>query len=441
MKDVLKQLILDFQGEGLPRHLFPRQIRVVKLRPAVRKAHVFIGVRRCGKTSAMYQYMKTLINQRVSIKHLIYINFEDDRLIGFNHRHFQYILDAVFELDPSMTNSKKLFFFFDEIQEVEGWEKFIRRLLDREKMQIFITGSSAKMLGKEIATELRGRTIIYEIFPLSFPEYLQHADVRTVSQLTSTAKARLTGYLDDYLKFGGFPEFHFYKDKNEFAHRQLLQGYVETVVYRDIVDRHGLSNHRIVKMFLISLIANSAAPASIQKIYRDYKSQGYRISKNSLYDFLRYYEDSFCIFSIPLFSHSIRKQNQNPKKVYPVDPGLITAYSIKPEFEFASRFETAVYLHLRRNVADIYYYKTASGKEVDFVTQTPEGEIQLFQACYSMKNPETVAREENALIEAMKELNVRNASIITFDDVGESVRGKVKISWAPFPVWMANLRR
>lgn len=413
MKEIFKQIITDFHQEPLPQPSL-REVDVPKLPKRVRKAYVFVGMRRSGKTWVLYQQMQQAIKQdRLKKQQILYIDFTDDRLDQITIHDLQLILDAYFELYPDNVNDGKLQFYFDEIQEVSGWEKFIRRLLDTEKMAIYLSGSSAKMLSKEIATALRGRVIVREIFPFSFREYLSYKDVVIGNKLTSKQQAIVKHHMQYFLYYGGFPET---LAVGEALHRELLQSYINSVIYRDIVERYKITNIQVLKKLLIHCLQHSSSILSVNKIYNVFKSQGYAISKNSLYEYMEFFEDAYCVFSVPLYDFSERKTTLKSKKIYLVDQGLISAYTIKADYENAARLETAVFSHLRRNSKEIFYYQTRSGKEVDFLTLTPAGAIAIYQVTVSLADVNTKQREISAIQEAMAELQLQAGIIITIDE-------------------------
>lgn len=425
---MLKQLIIDFHGDDLPQ-LISRQIDIPSVPKAIRKAFVFAGIRRSGKTYLAYQHMSELLASGLDKTKLCYINFEDDRLSAFAAENFQEVLDAYFELYPEHATAKDVYFYFDEIQNIEYWEKFIRRLLDKESMQIFITGSSAKALSKEISTNLRGRHMTTEVFPLSFQEYLSYHGVKNLSRLTTKQRALVMHLQTQYLQQGGFPETLFIPSEQ---HRLLLQSYVNTVIYRDVVERYDVSNAHMVKQFLLHCLQNMSAPLSINKVYQAFKSMGEVLGKNSLYEYLGYFEDAYLLFAVPIFQLSLRKRQVNPKKLYCVDPGIISAYAMSADMVEGALFENAVFNALRRRSEDIYYYKTPSGREVDFVVQDNNGRVSLYQACINMKDSETREREVQALLEASQTLAAERCSILTIDHEETIKIGKVVVHVIPF---------
>ena len=412
MREIFEQLILDFHHSKLPVPV-KREIDILPFSANIRKAHVLIGMRRSGKTWTMYQRMNGLLGQGLDMTKILYINFEDDRLISMQTKDFQSILDAYFGLYPQHLDASDVHFFFDEIHEVKGWEQFIRRLLDREKMHIYISGSSAKLLGKEIASALRGRTMVTEIFPFSFREYLNFKGLSLSPKSTTKEKMVISHCMKDFLQYGGFPEA-VSLDKRFF--NDLLQGYIDSVIYRDIVERYNISNVHVIRELITFCLQNLSSLISINKIYNTFKSQGESIGKNSLYEFMGYLEDAYCVFSVPIFSHSRRKQAVNPKKIYAVDQGFITAYTVKPQFEEASRLENAVFCRLRQKNENIFYYKTKKGKELDFLSVAPNGKKDLYQVSVSISDKKAYDREVSALKQAMEELGAKEGIIITLND-------------------------
>lgn len=434
MKRIVRGLIEEFLEWEIPSS-FPRSIVPEENPKGVRKVNTFVGVRRSGKTWLMYQQMQQLLRQGWKKEQLLYLNFEDDRLASFTSADFQSILDVFFELQPQLIHSTKIAFFFDEIQVISGWENFVRRLIDQEKMQIFVTGSSAKMLSKEIATSLRGRAWSVEVFPCSFSEFAQFKGVATHGRWTPKTSALLRSLATTYLLQGGFPETFFYPP---ISHNTLLQDYMNTVVFRDVIDRHELKNAHTVKLFFLHCLKQLAAPLSITKVFNTLKSQGVAVAKNSIFDYLAYFEDAYALFTVPLFHFSEKVRQVNPKKLYAVDPGIITAYSIKPQFEGGARLENAVFIELRRGHKEIFYYKTATNREVDFVVLSPNGVQALFQACFDMDHPDTRERELRALEEAAKELKLQEGTVVTQDHEELVDRNGVTIRCIPFWKWAAK---
>ncbi len=408
---ILEDILKEFHKDTLPK-LFFRNIEIPNFPPNIRKALIFIGMRRVGKTYLMFQHMQTTLQQGLAKEKILYMNFEDDRLQDFTIEDFQTLLDVYFELYPQYSNADDLAFYFDEIQNVKGWDQFIRRLIDRERMTIYITGSSAKCLSKEIATSLRGRSLETEVFPLQLAEYLDYHEVNW-NQPTAKDRSAIQHHTKNYLKRGGFPEI---LDLNDSLHHRTIQSYINAAVFRDVIDRHQLKNAHLVKLFLLHCLQNIAAPLSVTKVHKAFKSRGEVIGRNALYEYLEYFEDAYLICSVPIFDLSLRKRQVNPKKIYCVDPGIVYSYSVKPQLEEGTSLENAVYLTLRHlGQENIFYYKTHSGKEIDFITQKETGKWSLIQVCLNMDDPATQKREIAALVEASQECKVNHSTIVTLE--------------------------
>ncbi len=436
MKDNIKQavrsILIEFQERDFPKPIF-REIPPPIHSQNLKKAWVLMGMRRSGKTWIAYQQIRLRLNQGLPKETNLYINFEDDRLSGFEISDFQTILDVYFELYPQNINNKDLFFCFDEIHIVPGWEKFIRRLIDTEKMQICVTESSAEMLSKEFATTLGGRAWPQEVFPFSFSEFLLFHGIELNKTMSSKVQSHIRHLSSEYLLYGGFPEVVLAPKE---LHPTLIQGYMDAVILRDIVKRYAISNADIIQKFLVRILRQLSAPLSITKVYNSLKSMGLAVGKNSLFEYFQYFEDAYAILSVPFFSLSEKVRQVNPKKVYAVDPGIITAYSVKNDFEKSARLENAVFMHLRRTFKNICYYKTKqTKKEIDFVVTTPNGDLILLQACVKMDDVKTKERELSALCEACHEFGLTQGTIVTEDHEEEINRDGILVHSIPFWKW------
>ena len=375
------------------------------------KINVAIGMRRVGKTYFVFQKIKQLLDIGVELTQILYINFEDDRLFPLNASTLAGLLDDFYSLYPD-NHEKPCYFFLDEIQNIDNWASVIRRFFDSKPVTIFLTGSSAKLLSKEIATSLRGRSLSTEIWPYDFNEY-QVAINQVIDTRLFGAKTRdkLMKIFYQYLDTGGFPEVISYDSS---IRDQTLQDYVTIVTFRDIIERHSISNTAVIKYMISTMLANVATLFSINKFYNDLKSQGYKIGKDSLYDYAHYLEDAYLLFSVPLYATSIRKVQSNPKKIYAIDTGLVRAMIFDMSKDFSHLFENLIYLELRRRGLEIYYYLTSNRYEVDFLVQTRKGEKELIQVTWDMTDDATRKREERALEAAILELGIPG-QIITME--------------------------
>ncbi|WP_197910375.1 ATP-binding protein [Desulfosarcina ovata] len=379
-----------------------------------------IGVRRSGKTSTL-QHTISQLRETVDPKQIVYLNFEDDRLDSLTIAELDLILEAYYELYP-LHRESRTYWFFDEIQNIEGWEKFIRRMHDTEKGQIFITGSSAKLLGSELATSLRGRTLRYEVFPFSFREYLRYQNVE-VNLNSSANRTLIKHHFDHYLTHGGFAECF---DQSDDIQRRILRDYLDLVVYRDIVDRFGVTNRALLKHLIKYLFVNPATLVSYNKLYNEFRSQGFRISKDTLIDYFSYLNDAYAAFSIPIFRKSVREEQRNPKKIYIIDNGYKRLYDAFAGQDTGKLYENLVFLHLRRQTPDIYYFKQAY--EVDFFV---EGD--LINVSAKIDKAATRQREIRSLEAAMHHLGCKESLLLTAEteETIKTEAGTIRV----LPVW------
>jgi hypothetical protein len=429
MREILDLMIDDFHERTLP-DLLPRE-RTMDWKRG--KANVVIGMRRTGKTWFCYQKMKELIASGVEKERLLYLNFEDERLLPFSAADFQLILETYYRKFPAFKD-EHCYFFLDEVQRIEGWEKYVRRLLDSEELSVCVTGSSSKLLSTEIATSLRGRSLTTEIFPFSFREYLEYRDVNIskTESFSSKMRATLQGGVEGYLKIGGFPEIQ--DDDNELR-RQILRNYVDIVILRDVVERHVVRNVAALRALIKQIMRAPATRFSVNKFYNDLKSQGLACTKNDLYDFMDYLTDAFLVYQVPIHARSERVRRVNPQKVYVVDAGLLEAMSLRTTGDRGALLENLVFLYLRRKGVRPEYYLTEDGFEVDFVIAEDARRRSLIQVCWNMSDDETRRREIGSLSKAMKELGVKKGTIITWMDEGHEDGG---IEFIPAWKWLVQ---
>ena len=425
MKNVISQLIDDFHERNFPE-LVTRNKEFSEVRG---KADVVIGMRRAGKTWFCYQKIKELIASGIKKEKILYLNFEDDRLLEFAVNHFQEILDVYFGKYPEH-RSDRCFFFFDEIQRIDQWELFIRRLLDTENLQIFITGSSSKLLGSEIATSLRGRSLAVEIFPFSFEEFLKFHmlfqdlpktfGANTASVLRKAAK--------DYLEVGGFPEV---QNLERNLRIEVLQGYIDSVLLKDIIERHKVSNVLVLKHLVRHVMNSAGGQFSVNKFFNTMQSMAIKSTKNSLYEYLDHLTDAFLFYKVPIHSRSEKSRLINPAKIYTIDTGLLNAMGFRNSYNYGRLLETMVFMHLRRGGHDVEYVTTKDGYEADFLARHRiSGETQLIQVCWEMSDKKTFERELRGLKSAMDDLSLSTGTIVTWDDE-TVIDNKIKV----IPVW------
>jgi len=423
----MKQSLEQLYGDFLERELPELTERTFDLEPIEGKALALIGMRRVGKTYLCYQAMQTLLKRGVPKENILYLSFEDDRLFGLELSDCQTMLDVFYAQQPEK-KSEHCYFFFDEIQNVEHWERFVRRLIDTENVSVYVTGSSAKLLSTEIATGLRGRALDREVFTLSFEEYLRAHEV-TINRTRIGSKTRLllNQHAETYCRIGGFPEI---QQMDKARRQEIMQSYVDAVVLRDVVERHRISNIEALKALVYHVLRNPSTKLSVNKFYLDLKSRGLRIGKDDLYAFLRHLTDAYLLFQVPLWSRSEKKKQVNPKKVYVIDNGILDAYSTNMTADHGAFLENLVFLTLRRQGLQVGYYETKRGREIDFVFQRNE-ETVLVQVAWRLDNEVTREREFRALAEAAPELGSSRSIVVTFDEEWISEDPPIEI----IPLW------
>ncbi len=419
MKDLLKSLILQLD-EHRKRDFIEREIEIPL---HTKKIITIIGPRRSGKSTVMFQLMRQLLNKdKVRPQQIVYINFEDERL-EMDVTKLDWIIQAYVELYPSM-NLDEVYFFFDEIQNVPGWEKFIRRMYDSISRHIFLTGSNAKFLSVEIATALRGRCLTYEVLSLNFKEYLKFKKIRVHPEqdfYKLQKHALIKQQFVEYLTYGGFPEIIFFPDKLKI---KTLQEYFNVMILRDVAERYKINNLALLKFFIKRMFETITKPLSVSKIHNDLKSQGYKISRNDLYEYADNVYSAYLTKFIFNQNYSIQKREVS-KKYYAIDNGLMTALSSDLNIK-NKLLENIVFMELYRQMEeqnDIQYYH--SRKECDFVINH---KIPV-QVCYDFTEADTIKRELEGLQEAMKHFKSKKGFVLTLEQemVNHSIPDKFKV--------------
>ncbi len=404
-QQLISVLLEEFYQKIERISLIPREFSFPKIE---NKIKVAIGMRRSGKTYFLLQQILNLLKEKVPKHRILYLNFEDDRLLPLVTEKLASLVESFYSYYPD-NHDHLCYLFFDEIQNVENWSLVIRRLFDTKNVEIFLSGSSAKLLSTEIATSLRGRSISLEVFPFSFSEYCTAKKINKPEKpFGKKSLDQFNPHLTDYLIHGGFPEI---VSLNLPDRRQILRDYVNIVIARDIVERNHLNNYTLIRYFINTLIKNAGTTFSFNKFFNDLKSQGMSLGKSTLYDYFSYIEDAFLAFKVPLFSESLRKIQSNPQKIYTVDTGLIHTYTTQFSQNLGHMFENLIYLDLRRKGHEIYHYLTKERYEIDFLTLDKTGKQHLYQVAWDTSNQDTLAREERALKQAEKELNIKGKVI------------------------------
>ena len=364
---------------------------------------IITGIRRCGKSTLMQQLIKS-----VNDKSCAFFNFEDPRIYGFDNTDFV-------KLDEIIGTGNK-FYFFDEIQNVENWEVFVRNLHDREKV-ICVTGSNASLLSRELGTKLTGRSVQIELLPFSYTEYC------SFKKLHHNADSYKL-----YIAEGGFPSFV------KVGNKEILQQLFRDIIYRDIIVRHGVRNEKTLISIALYLISNAGKEFSYTNIKNTF-SVG---SVNSVMDYVSWFEDSYLMFTLPRFSWSLKSVAINPKKIYVIDTGFGDANSLSFSADYGRMFENAVYLQLRRKFKEMYYFREKG--ECDFVVKEQDKITHAIQVCLEL-NAENMAREVNGLIEALHFFNLETGYIITINQEDELIKDGKKVLLIPAWKWTVEMNK
>ncbi len=398
LKETLQQIIEEQQRDlkslnyGIPRTLSGNIDLTLPF------AIIISGIRRCGKSTLLRQVMNATNGK-------YYFNFEDPKASSFELGDFQK-LNELFGEEFGQDGC----YFFDEIQNVEKWELFVRTMLDQGK-HFLITGSNASLLSKELGTRLTGRHLREELFPFSYREFLTFRSVNACSET-----------FNEYLKLGGFPEYL------RFGRREILQELLNDIIMRDIVVRHKLRSPKSIKAMALFLISNIGVEFSYNSLAKTFNIG----STNSAISFTSYLEDSYLLFTVPKFSYSLKRQSVNPKKVYVIDNGLADANSVSFSSNRGRMLENTVFLALRRNGKDIFYFKEE--KECDFVVKEENKITQAIQVCYNLTE-ENKNREIDGLIEAIETFDLPEGLILTFDQQDTLKIGNKRVRVVPVWRW------
>lgn len=380
--------------------------------------YVLVGLRRAGKSYLLYQRIHQLLEKGHRMEEICYFNFEDDRLGIMTLADLDIIKSAYEEMFDTLP-----IFFFDEIQIVDGWEKFARRLAD-QKYRVYITGSNAKMLSSEIATTLGGRYMIMEVFPLSFAEYLSFSGINMKEKnALHLYRKEIVKYFEFYFRFGGLPEVMNVADK-----RSWLSGLFNKVFFGDLIARYDIRNDFGLRILAKKLAESVKQPSSYNRLANVVSSTGKKASTDTIIDYVNYMCESWLLLPLENIIGKLTERNTQ-RKYYFIDNGILNLFLPDPE---ASLLENMVAINLiRKYKNEVYFYH--NGVEVDFYL--PE-QKKLIQASYSLQDESTFQRETEALIKVSKRLEVNDLMIITKDEETVLVKDGKTIQVVPLWKWL-----
>ena len=424
-KNILKQIIVSNEEyiSGDVDNIIPREN--INFPEMLRKVIIFYGVRRSGKTSILYDFFKK------HLKNSLYIDFEDERLSDFKSNDFEMIKEAYLELNPHMAG-KELYFLLDEIQNINGWEKYVRRITEREKIKVLVTGSSSRIRPREINTSLRGRAWSIEVTPFNFRESLlaENMNISDNKLLYSSLKNKIKEIMSKYLKWGGFPEVLLLE--KDFERKKILKEYIDAMYFKDLVEKYNINNIRLMTSLMESLFASFSMKFSLFSFYKKNK-QEFSFSKDLLYRYYRYFLDSMLVYEVRKFSDSMHARLRNPAKIYLVDIGLCKKLTSD---DYGRTLENIIFLELRRKNSEIYYFEDT--RECDFIIKKTTGEFIPYQVTYELTagNEE---RELGGLILAAKRLKIKSGQVITYDQESHKKIEGIDIRIIPSWKWLSEV--
>lgn len=410
-KELLRQVIYDqrnLKGNlGIERDKALYEIETPEIL-------VISGVRRCGKSVLLQQIRAKQEEQDY------YLSFDDDRLLHFTVEDFQTLFE-VFVEDFGIQHT----FYLDEPQLIPGWERFVDRLYNHGN-KVFVTGSNAYMLSKELGTLLTGRHLKMELYPMSLAEYAMMKNVEWGKKdfYTTEGKAKLQNLQKGYLKAGGFPQY-----LNTGDPRYLRELYSD-IIYRDILVRHKLTTEKPIKEVAYFLASNYTQKFTYQTVAKSTNIK----SAETVNDYIGYLEESYLLGVLTKYDYKVGEQIKSPKKAYFVDNGLVSQVGFSFSENMGRKLENAVYVELMRRGGEMYYYN--DGKECDFIIRTNGKVTEAIQVTTSLQDPVTKDREESGLLAAMNAFDLREGTIITLEEVGEkTISDGKRIVVIPFYRW------
>ena len=411
-KQILKEVLLDQRNLGLKKDDVLRHLSVVKDGEVV----VLSGVRRCGKSTLLHEIRSTQNESDY------YLNFDDERLLNFTVSDFQTLNELFIELF-----GKQSTFYFDEIQNVDGWERFVRRLRDYDN-KVYVTGSNASMLSRELGTHLTGRYVQKELYPFSFKEFLSFKGIEyfDVALLSTEDRALLKGHFNAYFEFGGFPAYL------KSGSKEYLKSLYESVLYRDVMVRNKLTNEKELLELVYFIASNVGKLMSYNSLA---KVVGVK-NATTIKSYTTFLQDSYMIFMVNKYDVALKKQIQNAKKAYFIDLGLIRKLAFHHSEDNGRLLENLVFLELKRREKEVYYHNQK--KECDFVIKEKSKIVEAIQVSWNIEQEATYKREIAGLMDAVNAYGLSEGLILTESTEREITIGNVRIAIRPVWKWLLD---
>jgi len=427
-KEKIKQLIIEHRDRFLKAtELIERDIQQV-VRPLLLQREIIVisGVRRSGKSSLLKLISNDIRKtQQVPDKNTLYLNFDDERFIEFRHTDFELLFETYIEL---FQPEGRKYFFLDEIQNIQGWERWVNRLYEFEDVKIFITGSNATLLSSEIASALTGRNRQILNFPFSFNEFLRFNQIELQSEdfYLREKKVKIKNLFKEYVNVGGFPEVLKNKDLT------LLEQYFKDIIYRDVIARYNIRNMYEIRELALFFASNVGTIQSYQKLQNLINVK----SLNSIKNYLTILESVYLFTRINLFDYSVKRQIYNPSKVYAIDTALANSIAFNFSQNLGRLYENIVCIELRRQNQEFYYWKSKNNKEVDFLIKKGLRIDSAIQVCKTLSNDKIQKREIEGLLEARQTLNAEQLLILTEDEEQDMIIESEIIQVIPIWKWL-----
>ena len=421
-KELLKEIIISNE------EFITRQVKNITKREGIsfpetlNKVVILFGVRRSGKTYILFDLFKKYKDQA------LYIDFEDERLSNFELKDFEVLKEVFLELKPHLID-QELVFLFDEIHNIEGWEKYCRRIVERAKIKVFVTGSSSRIMPMEIHTSLRGRAWSIEVAPFSFREYLniKNIDIKDKNIIYGSKKSLIKKYFYEYIKWGGFPEVSLLT--SDFEKKKVITEYLEAMFFKDLVERFNITNIHLLIVLMEKLFSSFSLKISLTAFYKQYKEK-FPFSKDTLFLYYQYFLESMLIFETRKFAESSYKRLRNPAKNYLVDTGICKKIT---SADWGRMLENIVFLQLRKKGEEVFYFD--ENRECDFIVKDNQGKITPYQVTWELKE-DNEEREMEGLVEACKKLGLKKGTIFTFDEEENKVLKDINIQILPVWKWL-----
>lgn len=430
--DTLRQKL----AESLHQPFAGLTARDIRLPGIPGKVLAVVGVRRGGKTSFMRHYAGGQIASGRPSESQLFLSLEDERLFGMTAADLSWLVEEHGRQYPALLETGARTIYLDEVHLVPGWETYVRRLVDEGARNIFVSGSSAKLLSREVATSLRGRALEVLVHPFSFRESLRHSNAEPAqpwAKLSPRERTTLDGALARYLQTGGFPEAQQAAPRDQ---RSLLQSYVDSMLLRDVIERFRVSNTLALTWLARALLSAPGGRFTVTKFRNTLKSQGVPVAKETLEAYLDHLDDAFAVRTIAMHSTSERQRMVNPRKAYPIDPSLIALYSRSDRTYRGASLETVVLLELERRGYSVTWVKVGDDREVDFLAEQSGEQPLLVQVCLDAAADETWEREVSALGEAAEQHRKARAIMVTGTSSPPGRRLPKRLEWRAAAEWL-----